>query len=84
MPASRDWRGEEDRDGHELEVTVESVVDELAAAANLLAGEGAGGTPVVVIRDWSFGDHAGSDELFREVEGDFVRQALREWEYDDD
>jgi len=83
MPASRDWRGEADRDGHELEVTVQSVVDELAAAANLIAGEGDGGTPIVVIRDWSFGDHDGSDELFRAVEGDFVRQALREWDYED-
>jgi coenzyme F420-0:L-glutamate ligase/coenzyme F420-1:gamma-L-glutamate ligase len=81
-PASRDWRGERDRDGRELGVTVENVVDELAAAANLLAGEGAGGTPVVVVRDFAFGDHAGSDEHFREVSGDFVRQALREWEYE--
>jgi coenzyme F420-0:L-glutamate ligase/coenzyme F420-1:gamma-L-glutamate ligase len=81
-PASRDWRGERDRDGRELGVTVENVVDELAAAANLVAGEGAGGTPVVVVRDFAFGDHAGSDEHFREVSGDFVRQALREWEYE--
>ena len=79
MPASRDWRGETDRDGRELGVTVQSVVDELAAAANLVAGEGDGGTPVVVVRDWEFGDHAGSDALFREVSSDFVRQALREW-----
>ncbi len=82
MPASRDWRGETDRDGHELAVTVESVVDELAATANLVSGEGDGGTPVVVIRDFEFGDHGGSEELFRSVETDFVRQALREWEYD--
>jgi coenzyme F420-0:L-glutamate ligase/coenzyme F420-1:gamma-L-glutamate ligase len=82
MPASRDWRGETDRDGHELAVTVESVVDELAATANLVSGEGDGGTPVVVIRDFEFGDQDGSEELFRSVEGDFVRQALREWEYD--
>ncbi len=81
-PASRDWRGEHDRHGHELEVTVESVVDELAAAANLLAGEGAGGTPVVVVRDFEFGDHDGSDNLFRDPETDFVRQALRGWRYD--
>jgi coenzyme F420-0:L-glutamate ligase/coenzyme F420-1:gamma-L-glutamate ligase len=81
MPASRDWRGESDRDGRELGVTVQAVVDELAGAANLVAGEGAGGTPVVVVRDWSFGDHGGSDELFRSVESDFVRQALRGWEY---
>ncbi|SIR98635.1 coenzyme F420-0:L-glutamate ligase [Natronorubrum thiooxidans] len=83
MPASRDWRGELDRDGHELGVTVQSVVDELASAANLVTGEGAGGTPAVVVRDWAFGDHAGSDELFRAVEDDLVRQALREWSIDD-
>jgi coenzyme F420-0:L-glutamate ligase/coenzyme F420-1:gamma-L-glutamate ligase len=81
MPASRDWRGETDRDGHELEVTVESVVDELAATANLVSGEGDGGTPVVVVREFDFGDHDGSEELYREVDGDFVRQALRGWEY---
>ncbi|MDS0294017.1 coenzyme F420-0:L-glutamate ligase [Halogeometricum luteum] len=83
MKASRDWRGETDRDGRELGVTVESVVDELAAAANLLAGEGDGGTPVVVVRDFEWGDHDGSDNLYREIEGDFVRQAVRAWEHDD-
>lgn len=83
MPASRDWRGEYDRDGHELSATVQSVVDELAAAANLVTGEGAGGTPAVVVRGWEFGDHAGSDELFRDVEDDLVRQALRDWQFDE-
>ncbi|KDE59909.1 F420-0--gamma-glutamyl ligase [Halostagnicola sp. A56] len=83
MPASRDWRGETDRDGHELGVTVQSVVDELAAAANLVTGEGDGGTPAVVVRDWQFGDHGGSDELFRSVEDDLIRQALREWRVDE-
>jgi coenzyme F420-0:L-glutamate ligase/coenzyme F420-1:gamma-L-glutamate ligase len=82
IPASRDWRGEHDRDGRELEVTVESVVDELAAAANLVSGEGDGGTPVVVIRDFEFGEHEGSDNLFRNYEDDFIRQALRDWEFE--
>ncbi|TYT62748.1 coenzyme F420-0:L-glutamate ligase [Natrialba swarupiae] len=82
ISASRDWRGEPDRDGRELGVTVQSVVDELSSAANLVAGEGAGGTPAVVVRDWAFGDLEGSDELFRSVEDDLVRQALREWEFD--
>ncbi len=82
MPASRDWRGEHDRAGRELGVTVQSVVDELAGAANLVAGEGDDGTPVVVVRDFDFGDHGGSDNLFRDIEGDFVRQALREWSFD--
>jgi coenzyme F420-0:L-glutamate ligase/coenzyme F420-1:gamma-L-glutamate ligase len=81
LPASRDWRGERDRDGREMTATVQSVVDELAAAANLVAGEGAGGTPVVVVRNFEFGDHEGSDNLFRDVDGDFVRQAVREWSY---
>jgi len=81
MPASRDWRGEHDRDGRELGVTVQCVVDELAAAANLVAGEGAGGTPVTVVRDWAFGDHDGSEELFRDPDDDYVRQALQSWHY---
>ena len=83
MPASRDWRGEPDRDGRTLGVTVENVIDELAAAANLLAGEAAGGDPVVVIRGFEFGELDGSDNHFREIEGDYVRQAIRAWEYDE-
>ncbi|WP_224333630.1 coenzyme F420-0:L-glutamate ligase [Haloprofundus halobius] len=82
MHAARDWRGEPDRDGRELGVTVQNVVDELASAANLVAGEGDGGTPVVVVRGFEFGDHEGSDAHFRDVESDFVRQALREWEFE--
>ncbi|MFC6731543.1 MULTISPECIES: coenzyme F420-0:L-glutamate ligase [unclassified Haladaptatus] len=82
MPASRDWRGETDRDGRELGVTVQCVVDELAGAANLVSGEGDDGTPVTVVQGWEFGDHGGSDNLFRSVESDFVRQALRGWSYE--
>jgi coenzyme F420-0:L-glutamate ligase/coenzyme F420-1:gamma-L-glutamate ligase len=82
LPAARDWRGERDRDGRELGVTVQAVVDELAGAANLVAGEGGGGTPAVVVRGWSFGDHAGSDDLFRREEDDIVREALAEWSFD--
>ncbi|WP_049928038.1 coenzyme F420-0:L-glutamate ligase [Halopiger goleimassiliensis] len=82
IPASRDWRGEPDRDGRELGVTVEAVVDELAAAANLVTGEGADGVPAVAVRDWEFGDLEGSDELFRSVEDDLIRQALRGWRFE--
>lgn len=81
LDASKDWRGSEDRDGHELAVTVESVIDELAAAANLVSGEGDGGTPVVIARDVPLGEHDGSNAFFRDVRTDFVRQALRLWEY---
>jgi len=79
LPAARDWRGEYDRNGKELTATVQAVVDELAAAANLVTGEGAGGTPVAVVRDWNFGDHEGSDELFRTETDDLIRPALRAW-----
>ncbi|WP_284007208.1 coenzyme F420-0:L-glutamate ligase [Haloarcula pelagica] len=79
IPAARDWRGEHDREGRELSATVQAVVDELAAAGNLVTGEGAGGTPVAVVRGFDFGDHAGSDSLYREEDSDIVREALREW-----
>ena len=84
LSASRDWRGERDRSGRELGVTVECVVDELAAASNLLMGEGDGSTPIVIVRDWEFGAFEGHNEVFRAVETDFVRQALRGWSYDRD
>ncbi|WP_254273254.1 coenzyme F420-0:L-glutamate ligase [Haloarcula marina] len=81
VPAARDWRGERDREGRELGATVQAVVDELAAAANLVTGEGDGGTPVAVVRGFEFGDHAGSDDLYRDPETDVVRDALSEWSH---
>ncbi|WP_255197937.1 coenzyme F420-0:L-glutamate ligase [Halorarius litoreus] len=82
IPASRDWRGETDREGREMEATVQSVVDELAGAANLVTGEGDGGTPAAVVRGFEFGDHEGSNNLFRSEADDIVRAALREWEFE--
>lgn len=82
LPATRDWRGQTDRDGHELEATVEAVVDELAATANLVTGEADGGTPVAVVREFEVADIEGTDQLFRDPETDFIRQALREWSYE--
>ncbi|MFB6307982.1 MAG: coenzyme F420-0:L-glutamate ligase [Haloarculaceae archaeon] len=81
VSAARDWRGETDREGRELGATIQAVVDELAAAANLVTGEGAGGTPVAVVRGWEFGDHDDLDELFRDPDDDLIRQALREWSH---
>jgi coenzyme F420-0:L-glutamate ligase/coenzyme F420-1:gamma-L-glutamate ligase len=79
MPAARDWRGKTDRDGKELEATVQAVVDELAAAANLVTGEGGGGTPVAVVRNWDFGEFDGSDDLFRSEDEDLIQPALKEY-----
>jgi coenzyme F420-0:L-glutamate ligase/coenzyme F420-1:gamma-L-glutamate ligase len=81
MAAARDWRGERDMNGRELGVTVQAVVDELAGAANVVTGEGDGGTPVAVVRGFEFGDHGESDLLFRSAERDVVRQALREFRW---
>lgn len=81
IPAARDWRGKHDRDGKELEATVQAVVDELAAAANLVTGEGAGGKPVAVVRDWEFGEFDGSDTLFRGEDEDLIRPALKEYSH---
>lgn len=44
-----DHRGETDEDGHTLAVTVRAVADELAAAADLVKGKGAG-VPVAIVR----------------------------------
>ena len=82
MPASRDWRGLTDRDGRELHVTVESVVDELAGAANLVGGEGDDGIPVVIARGVEIDAYDGSQALFRDEDTDFVRAALASWNYD--
>jgi len=79
---ARDWRGEPDRSDRLLSATVENVVDELAAAANLMMGEGAGGTPVAVISGFEWGDHDVSDAHFRAPEDDLIRQALEAWSFD--
>jgi len=47
-----------------------------------VTGEGAGGLPVAVVRGWEFGDHAGSDRLFRDASDDLIRAALRAWSYE--
>jgi coenzyme F420-0:L-glutamate ligase/coenzyme F420-1:gamma-L-glutamate ligase len=46
--AWKDWRGETDIHGKVLEVTLESIVDEIAGMANLLIVEAGDGTPAAV------------------------------------
>ena len=50
VPAVLDLRGEADLFDRELQVTEVGLGDELAAAASLLMGQAAGGSPVVLIR----------------------------------
>ncbi|GFO97775.1 F420-dependent oxidoreductase [groundwater metagenome] len=77
IKAMRDWRGTCDLFGRVLEVKNEGVVDELAGFANLLMGEGDGGTPVVVIRGLDmYHESYGIRELLRPEKEDVIRKAL--------
>jgi coenzyme F420-0:L-glutamate ligase / coenzyme F420-1:gamma-L-glutamate ligase len=73
------WIGEKDLFGKTLEITEEAIVDELAGAANLLMGEGAGGIPAVVVRglDYYCEDNAFIKEIHRPEEKDVIKKGLR-------
>lgn len=75
----KSWIGDKDLFGRVLEVTQEAVVDELAGAANLLLGEGAGGMPVIVIRglDYYCEEKTRIQDLYRPEERDIVKKGLR-------
>ena len=51
LPALIDRRGEQDMYGRTLEVTQVAFADAIAAAAGLAMGEGAEGTPLVLVQD---------------------------------
>jgi coenzyme F420-0:L-glutamate ligase/coenzyme F420-1:gamma-L-glutamate ligase len=75
---TRDWRGTEDLFGKVLEVKNEAVVDEIAGFANILMGEGNGGTPIVIIRGLDLYDEScGIKELYRPEKEDVIRWALK-------
>lgn len=71
----RDRRGETDLFGRELQATVIGVADEIAAAASLVIGEAAEGTPVAIVRGAAY-DPAGDEgvaELLRPLDKDLFR-----------
>jgi coenzyme F420-0:L-glutamate ligase/coenzyme F420-1:gamma-L-glutamate ligase len=72
VPAIRDYRGELDPYGNELQVTQMAVIDELAGAGELVKGK-YDGVPVAVVRGFDGGradDGPGARELIREAELD--------------
>lgn len=77
VTAMKDWVGEKDLYGRELEVTVECVADEIAAFANLLMGEGGDGIPVVVIRGLDVLGEGSMDDVYRSEEEDVIRRCLK-------
>ncbi len=74
IPAVIDERGWKDMFGYTLRVTVVGIADELAAAASLLMGQAAEGTPVVHVRGFPYPLREGSlQELIRPKEQDLFR-----------
>ena len=76
----KDWRGERDLYGRELEVTVECVADEIAAFANLLMGEGGDGVPAVVLRGLDVLGEGSISDLYRSEEEDVIAGRIKERE----
>lgn len=74
VPALWDRRGEADREGRTLEVTVVGWADAVAAAAGLAMGEGAEGVPAVLVRglEWTAPERPARD-LLRPLAEDLFR-----------
>ncbi len=74
LPALEDLRGKPDLFGFKLQVTQVGVADELAAAASLVMGQAAEGTPIVHVRGFPYPLRDGSlKELIRPKEQDLFR-----------
>jgi coenzyme F420-0:L-glutamate ligase/coenzyme F420-1:gamma-L-glutamate ligase len=74
LPALQDLRGEPDLFGFKLRITQVGVADELAAAASLMMGQAAEGTPVIHVRGFPYPLREGSlKELIRPKEQDLFR-----------
>ncbi len=74
VPGLLDERGWEDLYGYKLQITVVGVADELAAAASLVMGQAAEGTPVVHVRGFPYPLREGTlGELLRPKDQDLFR-----------
>ena len=74
VPPLVDQRGWTDLFGYELHATVVGVADELAAAASLVMGQAAEGTPVVHVRGFPFTLGKGAlAEVIRPADEDLFR-----------
>ena len=74
LPGLQDLRGEADLFGFTLRITQVGVADELAAAASLVMGQAAEGTPVVHVRGFPYPLREGAlQELLRPREQDLFR-----------
>jgi coenzyme F420-0:L-glutamate ligase/coenzyme F420-1:gamma-L-glutamate ligase len=79
ISALHDKRGDVDLFGHELKITIQAIVDEVAACANMLMGESNEGTPIAVIKGYEYlKDDRGIKVTYRPDKEDFVKEALLE------
>ncbi|WP_456475070.1 coenzyme F420-0:L-glutamate ligase [Candidatus Pyrohabitans sp.] len=69
-----DRRGERDLLGRELQVTRIAVADNIAAAANLVLGEGGEGIPVAIVRGLNLLGEGAARDLIRPKEMDVFRR----------
>lgn len=74
LPALLDLRGTTDMFGRVQQVSVQGYADMIASAANLVAGEGAEGKPVVLVRGLSFPPQDGqASDINRPADQDLYR-----------
>ena len=74
IPALHDRRGESDRDGRLLPVTLVARGDVLATAASLVMGEGSEGVPAAIVRGVTIkGAHRPAADLLRSVAEDLFQ-----------
>jgi coenzyme F420-0:L-glutamate ligase/coenzyme F420-1:gamma-L-glutamate ligase len=74
LPGLMDKRGWKDLFGYRLKITIVAAADELAAAASLVMGEAAEGTPAVHVRGFPYPLREGSlSELLRPKKQDLFR-----------
>jgi coenzyme F420-0:L-glutamate ligase/coenzyme F420-1:gamma-L-glutamate ligase len=74
LPGAVDLRGQPDLFGYRLQISILGAADELAAAASLVMGQAAEGTPVVHVRGFPYPLRDGSlKELLRPKEQDMFR-----------
>jgi coenzyme F420-0:L-glutamate ligase/coenzyme F420-1:gamma-L-glutamate ligase len=74
MPGLIDLRGQPDLFGYTLRITQIGAADELAAAASLVMGQAAEGTPIVHVRGFPYALREGNlSELLRPKEQDMFR-----------
>lgn len=74
LPALLDVRGDHDLFGRELEISIQGYADMIASAANLLAGEGSQGLPVVLVRGLTHApQHGRASDIYRDPAFDLYR-----------